>query len=176
MPGRTQDDFTEFVRASTPRLFRTAYAVCGDYQLAEDAVQAAFATAYSRWRRVSGADNPEAYVQRMVLNQLLSWRRRLSARQEVPSGATPGGGTAGSTSSPEGAVAGSDELWRALGALPPRQRAVVVLRYVEDLSVAETAAALGVREGTVKSQAAAGVARLRGRLDPATTGTPGGVR
>jgi RNA polymerase sigma-70 factor (sigma-E family) len=173
MPRNAELDFTEFVRASSARLFRTAYAVCGDYQLAEDAVQAAYATAYSRWRRVSGADNPEAYVQRMVLNQIFSWRRRLSARREMPSEHLP---ERGQVASHESALADVEEVWQALATLPPRQRAVVVLRYYEDLSVAETAVALGVREGTVKSQAAAAVARLRSRIDPLDAEPAGGAR
>jgi RNA polymerase sigma-70 factor (sigma-E family) len=173
MPRTVEDDFTEFVRASSARLFRTAYAVCGDYQLAEDALQAAYATAYSRWRRVSSAANPEAYVQRMVLNQILSWRRRLASRRETPSAHPP---ETGQLASPETVLADVDEVWRALATLPPRQRAVVVLRYVEDLSVADTATALGVREGTVKSQAAAAVSRLRGRLGPLDAASAGGAR
>jgi RNA polymerase sigma-70 factor (sigma-E family) len=168
-----EEDFAQFVRASSPRLVRTAYAVAGDYQLAEDALQAAYASAYSRWRRVREAANPEAYVQRMVLNQLLTWRRRLSFRREVPSARLP---ERGHVPSHEDVVADVDEVWRALATLPPRQRAVVVLRYVEDLSVADTAAALGVREGTVKSQTAAALTRLRGRLDQLETPSSGGGR
>jgi RNA polymerase sigma-70 factor (sigma-E family) len=173
MPPNVDHDFTDFVRASSARLFKTAYAVCGDYQLTEDALQTAYAKAYSRWRRVSSANNPEAYVQRMVLNQILSWRTRLPSRREVPSAHLS---EVGPVASPEAALADVDEVWRALASLPARQRAVVILRYVEDLSVADTAAALGVREGTVKSQAAAAVARLRGRLGPLETTSGGGAR
>jgi RNA polymerase sigma factor (sigma-70 family) len=122
---------------------------------------------------VSSADNPEAYVQRMVLNQIFSWRRRLSSRRETPSEHLP---ERGQVASPESALADVEEVWQALATLPPRQRAVVVLRYVEDLSVAETATALGVREGTVKSQAAAAVARLRSRIDPLDAEPAGGAR
>jgi RNA polymerase sigma-70 factor (sigma-E family) len=173
MPSNDDDGYVEFVRAASGRLFRTAYAVSGDYQLAEDAVQAALASAYSRWRKVSAADNPEAYVQRMVLNQLLSWRRRAWTRHEVPSADPP---VQHSPVPVESAYGDQDEVWRALATLPPRQRAVVVLRYVEDLSVAETAAALGVRDGTVKSQSSAAMSRLRDRLGTVERASEGGSR
>jgi RNA polymerase sigma-70 factor (sigma-E family) len=173
MPGRGEDDFTQFVVAASGRLFRTVYAVCGDYQLAEDALQAGLASAYASWPRVSRADNPEAYVQRIVLNQLFAWRRRKAARREVPSERMP---EVSSSASHEELVVEVDRIWRALQELPLARRAVVVLRYVEDLSVEDTAKALGVRPGTVKSQASAALAQLRRELDPIETALGGGAR
>ena len=173
MPNSDDDRYTEFVQAASGRLFRTAYAVCGDYQLAEDALQAALATAYSRWRRVSRADNPEAYVQRMVLNQVFSWRRRAWVRREVSSSDLH---QERPHPSPESALADQDEVWRALATLHPKHRAVLVLRFVEDLSVADTARVLGLHEGTVKSQTSRAVARLREQLLPASASFEGGAR
>jgi RNA polymerase sigma-70 factor (sigma-E family) len=173
MVARGEDEFTQFVLGSSGRLLRTAFAVCGDYQLAEDAVQAGYASAYASWRRVRRADNPEAYVQRIVINQLFSWRRRKASRGDMPSERLPEPAAAASH---EEHLVEVDLIWRALQDLPLRRRAVVVLRYVEDLSVEDTARALGIRPGTVKSQAAAGVAQLRDQLDRAPSTPRGGAR
>jgi RNA polymerase sigma-70 factor (sigma-E family) len=156
-------EFEEFVAAVSPRLHRAAYAITRDHHHAEDAVQAALGKAYARWKRVVRTESPEAYVRRMVVNEVLSWRRR-SSSAELPSQHLPEAATRGH----EAAYAESDAVWQALGRLAPRQRAVVVLRYYEQLSEAEIAEALGVRPGTVKSQASAALARLRGFLDEST--------
>ena len=74
-----EGDFEGFVAAVSDKLFRTAYAITRDHQLAEDAVQSALASAYAKWRRVSRVDQPEAYVRRMVVNEVLGWRRRRSS-------------------------------------------------------------------------------------------------
>jgi RNA polymerase sigma-70 factor (sigma-E family) len=162
MRADDEQDFTEFVSVSSARLFRTAYAVCGDHQLAEDAVQSALVSAYRSWPRVRATDSPEAYVRRIVINQLFSWRRRRAARGEVLRGSVPERPAA---QSPQDRVVESDHVWQMLRTLSPRQRAVVVLRYVEDLSEEETARALGIRPGTVKSQASTAFAHLRRRLE-----------
>jgi RNA polymerase sigma-70 factor (sigma-E family) len=156
-------EFEEFVAAVSPRLHRAAYAITRDHHHAEDAVQAALGKAYARWKRVVRTDQPEAYVRRMVVNEVLSWRRR-SSSSELPSGRTPETSVDGH----EAAYAESDAVWQALGRLAPRQRAVIVLRYYEQLSEAEIADALGVRPGTVKSQASAAMSHLRGFLDEST--------
>ena len=154
-------DFADFVTGASPGLFRTAYAVSGDRQLAEDALQAGLLSAYTSWSRVARADDPEAYVRRIVINQLFAWHRRAWRRREVTCEVVP---------EPTGAASLDDRLveadfiWQALRELPARQRAVVVLRYVEDLSERDTAELMGIRPGTVKSQAASGLARLRARL------------
>jgi RNA polymerase sigma-70 factor (sigma-E family) len=163
----TVPEYDAMYAALWPRLVRTAYAVAGDRGLAEDAVQTAFAKAYRGWRRISRLEAPEAYLRRMVVNEVLNDRRRARTRHEVTSSAPP--------EQPElaaqDAAPARDDLWRAVSALPPRQRAVLVLRYYEDLSELQIADALGCRPGTVKSQAAAALASLRSRLDlPARAG------
>ena len=152
------DDFASFFTEAWPSMFRTALAISGDRGLAEDAVQTAFAKAYASWRRVQAADRPEAYVRRIVVNEVLGihrrgWWRRERAHDDVP--------TTADQRSVEVDVVDRAVLWDAVSALPPRQRAVVVLRYYADLSEADIADALGCSRGTVKSQAAAALTNLR---------------
>jgi RNA polymerase sigma-70 factor (sigma-E family) len=154
-------EYDEVYAAMWPRLVRTAYAVCGDLGVAEDAVQTAFAKAYRSWRRISRLDAPEAYLRRMAVNEVLSDRRRARRKHEVTSAEPPE-----RQGRPDDDPFAGDELWRAVAALPPRQRAVLVLRYYEDLSEQQIADALGCRPGTVKSQASAALASLRGRVHP----------
>jgi len=153
-------EFEEFVAGASPRLFRAAYAITRDHHLAEDAVQSALGKAYARWSRVTRSEHPEAYVRRMVVNEVLSWRRR-KASTEVPTDVPPVDDPRRAPDSHDTVLADSDAMWQALGLLAPRQRAVVVLRYYEHLSEAEIAETLDVRPGTVKSQCAAALARLR---------------
>jgi RNA polymerase sigma-70 factor (sigma-E family) len=154
----TEQEFAELFRASWPRLYRLAYAVSGDRAAAEDDLQNAFAKVYAQWGRVHRADNPEAYVRRIVLNEVLGGRRNGFLKRERPHGDVE---PPGSVASPEAGVVVRDAIWAAVRSLPPRQRAVVVLRYYEDLSEAEIAEALGCSRGTVKSQAASALATLR---------------
>ena len=154
--GGGTESFEEFFHATWARLFRTTYAVAGDVASAEDALQAAYAKAFASWRRVRSADHPEAYVRRMAVNEVLGTRRRPAFRRERYVDAEPA-----PAPSPEPSLADRDAVWRAVSALPPRQRAVVVLRYYEDLSEAEIAEVLGCSRGTVKSQAYDALARLR---------------
>jgi RNA polymerase sigma-70 factor (sigma-E family) len=161
----TVPDFASFYLAARPTLLRTTYAVTGDRQLAEDAVQVAFAKAYASWARVHRASDPTAYVRRIAINAAIGHHRRASFRRETPVDRLPD-----RTADAGPDLLERDEVWRAVRALPPRQRAVVVLRYYEDLSERQIADALGCRPGTVKSQAAAALATLRarlGELDPA---------
>ena len=158
----TAEDFDDFFRATWPRLFRTAYAVAGDAGSAEDALQAAYARAFARWGRVSATDHPEAYVRRMVVNEILGTRRTGWWKRERPhESAEP----PGSHDGPEQGVVERDAVWAAVLALPLRQRAVVVLRYYEDLSEEQIADVLGCSRGTVKSQASAALANLRRSAD-----------
>ena len=150
-------DFSEFFHAAWPRLFRTALAIAGDRGLAEDALQSAFIKAYSSWHRVRAADRPEAYVRRMVVNEVLGWRRHGWWHRERPHERVEPGKIA----SPDGGVVQRLTLWEAVHALPVRQRAVVVLRYYEDLTEVQIAEVLGCSRGTVKSQASAALATLR---------------
>jgi RNA polymerase sigma-70 factor (sigma-E family) len=160
MRAQDEAEFTDLVTAVSPRLLRTAYAVCGDRHLAEDAVQSALASAYRSWRLVKGADSREAYLRKMVVNELLGRRRRKSWALASPraSAHEP------SHVSHEADVVERDRVWSAVAGLPPRQRAVVGLRFYEGMSEAEIAEALGIRPGTVKSQAAAAMAHLRRTL------------
>jgi RNA polymerase sigma-70 factor (sigma-E family) len=155
------EEFAAFYVATWPRLFRTTYAVAGDRQRTEDALQTAYAQAWSRWSRVSAADDPVAYVRRMAVNAALARHRGSSARRETSVASPP------DTPAPDLGLVDRDATWQAIRALPPRQRAVVVLRYYEDLSEREIAAALGCRPGTVKSQASAALATLRAVLGEA---------
>jgi RNA polymerase sigma-70 factor (sigma-E family) len=160
----TVPEYDDVYAALWPRLVRTAYAVSGDLGVAEDAVQAAFAKAYRSWRRISRLEAPEAYLRRMAVNEVLNDRRLARRRHEIISGDPPDRATVETL---DDALA-HDEMWRAVSSLPPRQRAVLVLRYYEDLSEQQIADALGCRPGTVKSQASAALASLRARLDRPT--------
>jgi RNA polymerase sigma-70 factor (sigma-E family) len=151
-------DFDEFFRATWPRLFRTAYAVAGDAASAEEALQGAYVKAYASWHRVSRAEHPEAYVRRIVVNEILGTRRRGWWQRERPHESPE---PPGQVASPDVAVVERDAVWLSVQALAPRQRAVIVLRYYEDLSELQIAEILGCSTGTVKSQASAALTNLR---------------
>lgn len=161
------DDFEDFFHVSWRRLYPMAVGIAGDRASAEDALQTAFAKAYASWSRVSSARHPEAYVRRMVVNEIISSRRSAWFRRER-STAEPDAGA--STASPESGVVDRDAVWAAVQGLPVRQRAVIVLRYYEDLSEAEIAEVLGCSRGTVKSQASAALKNLRSEPLAALTG------
>ena len=147
-----REDFEAFVAARYAALLRTAYLLTGDHHDAEDLLQQALVRAIGAWRRIDG--DPEPYVRTILVRQNISrWRRR--RWRELTTDAPP-----------EHPVSdhGADDrlaLRRALGVLAPRQRAVIVLRYYEDLTEAQTAEALGIAVGTVKSQARDALRRLR---------------
>jgi RNA polymerase sigma-70 factor (sigma-E family) len=149
--------FDEFVATRSRVLLRTAYLLTGEHALAEDLVQTALAKCWFAWGRIDGP--PEPYVRRVIATTYATWWRRKwtgeRPTRELPEVVAEAGT----------AVEDRDALWRALATLPRRQRAVVVLRYYEDLSEAETAAALGISKGTVKSQASKALAALRGDGD-----------
>ena len=147
-------EFTEFVQASWPGLYRTAYLLLGDRELAEDLAQTALAKTYAAWSRIDDRAAAPAYARRTLVNTASSWFRKKGWRNELPTESIP---EAGHELDPSTRPAVID----ALAQLPPRQRAVVVLRYYEDLSVAETADALGCSPGTVKSQNFEAFAKLR---------------
>jgi RNA polymerase sigma-70 factor (sigma-E family) len=153
-------DFDRFVADSSDGLLRTAYLIVWDLPEAEDLVQEALMKVARRWPKVRRMDHPLAYTRRILVNLALDGRaRRSRARAELA--AEPGGAE---THDPSGAFDTRDELLSALGTLPPRQRAVLVLRYFLDLPEAEVAAALQCSLGTVKSTAARGLARLEQTL------------
>lgn len=149
-------ELDELVATRGQALLRFAYLLCGDAHLAEDLVQTVLARAYAKWSRVGGSERLEPYVKRMIVNEHLSWRRRRASGEVVV--AAPG-----DTARPDGAqaVVDRDEVWRLLATLPPRQRAVLVLRYYEDLPDAAIAEALGCAESGVRAYASRALAALR---------------
>jgi RNA polymerase sigma-70 factor (sigma-E family) len=152
--------FREFARQRAAPLHRSAYLLCGDWHLAEDLVQETLAKAYAQWHRVQHADNSDAYVRRILVNEARQrWRRR-----EAPVLRTD---PAWEPSARDGAddVVRRAELLEALLSLPVRQRATIVLRHLDGLTERETAEALGCSEGTVKSQASRAMAALRKYLE-----------
>ena len=155
--------FEEFVAARLPGLLRYAVVLTGDRDLAQDVVQEVLARAHVRWKQVSRADSPEAYVRRMVLNEFLSWRRRWSVRQVEPVGERLVELGDARTSSRDHAqdVVEADELWARLARLPRRQRAVLVLRYYEQLDDLAIADLLRCAPVTVRSHASKALKTLR---------------
>ena len=147
-----RESFEGWARASQQRLLRSAYLLTGDLHLAEDLLQEALVKAAMRWDTL-GSQQPDAWVRRVIYRDHVSWWRRHRRERRVdvvPDHRTSAGpGEAGAM------------LREALGVLTPRQRAVVLLRYVDDLTAAETAELLGVTVGTVKKTASVALARLR---------------
>ncbi|GII85470.1 RNA polymerase sigma24 factor [Sphaerisporangium siamense] len=157
----TEEDeaaFDEFLAARSTALLRTAILVCGaSAHDAEDLAQGALEKVYRHWPRIRH-DNPEAYARKIVVNAAISRSRRRRVIQEITFARPP------DTPAPESDPDLRGVLIEELRRLPARMRAVVVLRYWEDMSEAETAAMLGCSAGTVKSQAARGLARIRERM------------
>ena len=160
-------DFESYVASRRAHLRRTAYLLCGDWDRAEDIVQDALTRLYVHWRRASRADSVDAYVRRSLVNAYLSEGRR-PWRRERPTELLP----ESSYADPSSASDDRDDLRRALASLGASQRAVVVLRYWDDLSIEQTADALGCSTGNVKSQAARGLAHLREVLGAAEAHDP----
>ena len=156
----SDEEFSEFVHGAWPGLYRTAYLLLGDPGLAEDLVQTALAKTYAAWPKVRDVQAAPGYARTTLLNTAASWFRRRSWRNELPTEQLPDPGR-------ENDPSDRPAVLNALGLLPPRQRAVVVLRFYEDLSVAETAHALGCSEGTVKSQTSKALDSLRRLLGDA---------
>ncbi len=156
-------EFTEYYAARGTAMRATAYLMCGDWHLAEDLVQTAFTKLYLAWHRVERHGQLDRYVRQIVTRSFLDDRRR-PWRRERPTDRA--GEVAGVADRPVADPAVEDRmvLAEALAGLPSRQRATLVLRFWEDLSVDETAQLLGVSPGTVKSQTAHGLERLRDRL------------
>ena len=151
------EGFAEFVTARSASLLRTAWLLTGDRGRAEDLVQDALARAWRAWPSVVARDRPEVYVRRVMVNVSISWWRR-RWRAEVSTADVPDRAALVDLT----AQADVREAVRAaLATLPARQRAVVVLRYFEDLTEAQTAALLGCSVGTVKSQASRALRRLK---------------
>jgi RNA polymerase sigma-70 factor (sigma-E family) len=149
--------FDEFVAARSRALLRTAYLLTHDHALAEDLLQTSLAKAWFAWKRIQG--EPEPYVRKIMVNTYASWWRR-KWNGEQPTGELPDHATPEATAEPT-------DLWAAMERLPRRMRAVIVLRYFEDLTEVQTADLLGCSVGTVKSQTSKALAKLR--VDPALT-------
>ena len=154
-PGTTSTTYEEYVGTRWSALYRTAYLLTGNHADAEDLAQVTLVKAYQAWGRVADASSPDAYVRRIMSNEFISARRGLRVARERLVDRTP-----------ERTVAAADDherltLWPHIASLPPKQRAVVVLRYYEDLSEQQIADALGCSPGTVKSQASDALRTLR---------------
>lgn len=157
-----RESFDDFVATRSTRLVRTAYLLTHDRALAEDLVQTSLAKAWFAWGRIEG--QPDAYVRRVMVNTYSSWWRRRWNGEEATADLPERGAGEGRRPGEDVRVDDRTDLWRALARLPKRQRAVVVLRFYEDLSEAETADIMQCSVGTVKSQASRALAKLR--IDP----------
>jgi RNA polymerase sigma-70 factor (sigma-E family) len=166
-------EFEEFADARIPHLLRSAWLLCGDVHQAEDLVQETLAKVYVRWhRRIGGGiDNPAAYAQTALVRTFLSDRRRKSSG-ELPYAEPPDAVRPDRSAETDLQLQVAD----ALAGLAPADRAVLVLRYLEDRSVSDVARALGVSEGAVRNRSMRALDRLRPLLDSTTRSSPGGNR
>lgn len=159
------DEFSEFVLRTWPHLDRVALALTGSRHDADDLLQNTYTKAYKVWSKVVSMEHPEAYVRRILVNESTSlwrraWRRAERSTARLPE--TP-------TTAQEDAYAARDIVWQAIQRLPAKQRAVLVLRYYEDLDVRETAEVLDISSGTVKSQCSVALGKLRLALGETST-------
>jgi RNA polymerase sigma-70 factor (sigma-E family) len=153
-------DLEDLLMSSRSQLLRLALMLSGGVHTAEDLVQSALTRAFRHRDRVLAAERPEAYLRTMVLNEFLSWRRLFSSR-ETPTQLIAEARDTSAESDPADRHAQRDAAWRLLARLPRRQRAVLVLRYYEDLTDDEIATLLGCSPGTVRSNASRALAALR---------------
>ena len=149
--------FEEFVAIRSARLLRAAYQLTHDWALAEDLMQAALTKAWRAWSRLSGEADPEPYIRKIMFNTYASWWRRRWNHEDPTSEMPERSGASAALNQ----VDDRDEVWRALGRLPKRQRAVIVLRFFEDMTEAQAADVLDCSIGTVKSQTSRALAALR---------------
>jgi RNA polymerase sigma-70 factor (sigma-E family) len=156
MARRDAEEFTSFVLSAQPSLRRTAFLMCGDWQLASDYVQEAFIRVYRHWPRLRGEAEARAYARKAVVSAVIDAKRRRSSTEVPVDEVRDVGG-------PDDAERSADRelLARCLAQVPARQRACLVLRYYDDLSVSEVATVLAISEGTVKSQTARGLDALQ---------------
>ena len=166
--GSVDDEFTAYAESASGRLLGTAFLLCGNWHTAEDLTQATLAKVFAAWRRISSRDAVQAYTRRTLLNTyFVDCRRKRRGEVLTPDPAVLTGPVV-----PPPAPELRLELMAALAELPPRARAVVVLRYWEDMSVDQVAALLGCSPGNVKSQSSRALAKLRLLLGDTGTGTP----
>jgi RNA polymerase sigma-70 factor (sigma-E family) len=167
-------EFQSFVIGRWPRLMRTAFLLTGEQHAAEDLVQSTLEQVYVAWRRVGAADEPEAYVRRVMINAHARKHRRRLREFLAPKDDS---GLVREVADTGDRIAQADDrgvLLKALAQLPPRQREAVVLRYWEDLTETQAAQAMGCSVGAVKSNTAKGIAKLRGIPGLVETVTSGG--
>jgi len=162
---RRDEEFSAYMAARQASLLRTAYLLCGDRATAEDLVQTAFAKLYLSWDKVRSRESLDGYLRRIVVNENNSLWRRAWKRREHSTDDVPESAVLDEYDDGVGAA-----LWAHVRTLPPKQRSVVVLRYYEELSEDETAHALGISVGTVKSQASRALAGLRQRAPQSLRG------
>ncbi|MFI9804975.1 SigE family RNA polymerase sigma factor [Streptomyces sp. NPDC052301] len=168
------EEFQSFMVGRWPRLMRTAFLLTGEQHAAEDLVQSTLEQVYASWRKVGAADDPEAYVRRVMINAHARRHRRRLKEFLAP---RDDSGLVREVADTGDRIAQADDrgaLLQALAQLPARQREAVVLRYWEDLTETQTAQAMGCSVGTVKSNAAKGIAKLRALPGLADTVTYGG--
>ncbi|MBD0673623.1 SigE family RNA polymerase sigma factor [Streptomyces sp. CBMA156] len=162
--------FTAFVHARSPALFRTALLLTGERHVADDLVQSTLEQVCRHWRRIRSADAPEAYARRILVNLVNDRWRKLRGRVEVPLDDGIGDGYV----DPYKGLVVRDELMRELQCLPVGMRTVLVLRYFEDLDDAEIGHLMNISAGSVRSQAARGLSKLRSAVDARALPTPSG--
>lgn len=168
MRGSSDADIETFLRATVPGLLRYATALTGDPHLAADIVQDVLVKVTVRWRRISELDRPDLYVRRMVTNQHVSWLRRWDVRVMRSASVDVLVERGGDVPDAAEQITDRADLLHRLRGLPPRQRAVLVLRYLEGLDDGEIAAVLGMTAATVRSHASRALQRLRtNSLEPA---------
>ncbi|MET8583260.1 SigE family RNA polymerase sigma factor [Streptomyces collinus] len=172
-PAR-DEEFQSFMTGRWPRLMRTAFLLTGERHAAEDLVQSTLERVYVAWRRVGSADDPEAYVRRVMINAHARRHRRRLKEFLAPKDDSGLVREVADTGDRMAQADDRDALLEALAQLPARQREAVVLRYWEDLTETQTAEAMGCSVGTVKSNAAKGIAKLRALPGLAETVTHGG--
>ncbi|MFG2131583.1 SigE family RNA polymerase sigma factor [Streptomyces sp. NPDC048751] len=168
------EEFQAFVIGRWPRLMRTAFLLTGEQHAAEDLVQSTLEQVYVAWRKVGSADDPEAYVRRVMINAHARKHRRRLKEFLAPKDDSGISHELPDTGDRISQADDRNALLRALAQLPPRQREAVVLRYWEDLTETQTAEAMGCSVGAVKSNAAKGIAKLRAIPELADTVTYGG--
>ena len=167
MARRDAEAFTAFVVGCQASLRRTAYLLCGDWSAASDHVQEALIRVYRHWPRLGSDAEARSYARKAVVSVVIDSRRRRSSTELPVERVSDRAGTGDAAES----SADRDLLTRCLATVPARQRACLVLRYYEDLSIAEVAGLLGCSEGTVKSQSARGLETLQAAFARATDDT-----
>lgn len=158
--SRDVSGFTEFAAARSSALYRYAFLLVGERGLAEDLLQEALTKTYVAWRRLRDPANADAYVRKVITRTAIGWWQRKNWNAERPRDDVPELVSGGHAED----VAARQWVWAEVQRLPPRQRAAVVLRYYEDLTIEQTADVLGCTAGTVKSQVSVALKRLRESL------------